>query len=76
MVEYMRQRRFKAFAATLTKLEPVEILGVARLLGVMAAFDKQEEDEGKVIALILSAYESAPKDKQKFLLDVLRAATR
>ena len=76
MIEYARQKRFKKFAAALSKLEPVEILGVARLLGVAAAFDKEEEDEEKVIGLILSAFESASKDKQKFLLEVLMAATR
>lgn len=76
MIEYAHQKRFKAFAAALSKLEPVEILGVARLLGVAEAFAKEEEDEEKVIGLILSAFESAPKDKQKFLLEVLRAATR
>lgn len=67
------ERRLNKFASFLVKLEPVEFIGVARILCVeLMNKEKQPKDFWDIFREMLEKFPQIPKSQQKQLLGVLK----
>lgn len=76
------EKKIKEFRLLLLKLEEVEFLGVARLLGVQLFTDREEKDRfipkdfWEILEEVEDAFSRAPRDKRRFLIRTLKKATK
>lgn len=74
----MKKNRKQKFLEQIIRLEPVEFLGICRILKVRLVEEGKTEprDFIDIFADVLQEYERAPKKKQKELLHIIEEAIR
>ena len=76
------EKKVKEFRLLLLKLEEIEFLGIARLLGIQLFTDRKEKDHlipkdfWEILEETEDAFLRAPRDKRRFLIRTLKKATK